>query len=394
MAGSREDHITRRDFLARSATIGAGAALTGAFGCAGVEQMAGRIPTVTLGKTGEKVTTLGFGGGVKVTPQLLNATLTEGITYIDTAQGYGGGDSEKAIGEILEVNGRRKECFIVTKSGQHDADSFVSNLEKTSLERLRTDYVDLYCLHNIKDPDRLDSEMKATAERLKASGKIRFFGFSCHDAGMVGAVNRAAEVGFVDAIMIKYNFRTYKEDDLNRAIDRCTEAGIGLIAMKTQGGAVESFQDRVDPFVASGFNKYQAALKAVWTDERMHSVVSSMNTIQKVQENAAAARNKTLTAAERRLLDRYAAETDHLYCRGCADLCEGCVNGPVKIADTLRYRMYHEYYGEHDLASHLFRRLPAAERSIAGVDFAAAEAACPHRLPIGELMRDAAIVLG
>jgi hypothetical protein len=65
----------------------------------------------------------------------------------------------------------------------------------------------------------------------------------------------------------------------------------------------------------------------------------------------------------------------------------------VKIADTLRYRMYHENYGEHDLASHLFHRLPAAERSIAGVDFSAAEAACPHHLPIGNLMRDAAIKL-
>ena len=387
----KNDRVTRRDFLAASAAIGAGAALTGLLGTAEAAQGNRKLPTVKLGKTGKTVSILGFGGGVNVTPPLFNASLKEGITYIDTAQGYGKGNSEINIGKILDANGRRKDCFIVTKSGRHEPEKFASRLTG-SLESLRTDYVDLYCLHNLGDPDQLNAELKAAVERLKKEKKIRFFGFSCHHARLVEVMERAAEVGFVDAMMIKYNFRDYGNDELNRALDKCTKAGIGLVAMKTQGGAV-SFEDRVDPFVEKGFNQHQAALKAVWEDGRIHSIVSAMKNIKQVQENTAAARNKKMGAVERERLQQYAAETSHLYCRGCGQHCEGCVDAPLHIADTLRYRMYYEYYGESQEARRLFRELPSGAKRIANVDFSAAESACPYNLPVGELMRDAAAKL-
>ncbi|MDA0748770.1 MAG: aldo/keto reductase, partial [bacterium] len=262
-----------------------------------------------------------------------------------------------------------------------------------SLKRLRTEYADLYYLHNLGQPDRLDKDMKATAERLKKEKKIRFFGFSSHHANMVETLERAAEVGFVDVIMFKYNFRSYEDAALNRAMDKCAKAGIGLVAMKTQGGAVDSFQDRVDPFKEKGFNQHQATLKAVWADNRIHTIVSAMKNVQQVEENAEAARKKQMGAVERELLEQYAAATGHLYCRGCAMNCEPCVDAPVKVADTLRYRMYHEYYGDHEEAVRLFRELPPESRRITNVDFSAAEAACPYDVPIGELMRDAAAKL-
>jgi predicted aldo/keto reductase-like oxidoreductase len=207
---------------------------------------------------------------------------------------------------------------------------------------------------------------------------------------MIPTLNRAAEVGFVDVIMLKYNFRSYDDADLNRALDRCAKAGIGLVAMKTQGGAEASFQDRVDPFKEKGFNQYQAALKAVWQDDRMHTIVSAMKNVKQVRENTTAAREKRLGAAERDALERYAKATDHLYCRGCAQNCEPCVDAPVQIADTLRYRMYHNNYGDVEEARALFRQLPAEARQVADLDFSAAEAACPYRLAIGDMMREAA----
>ena len=384
----KRHRMTRRDFLTRSGALGAGAMLTGSLGA--LEAVAaGPVPTTKLGKTGQTVSILGFGGGVDVTPKLLNAALAEGITYIDTAQGYGGGQSEKNIGDILERNGRRRDCFIVTKSGNHKVEPFASSLQG-SLVSLRTDYVDLYFLHDLNDPNRLDDEMKAAVDRLKKEKKIRFFVFSSHGGGLVQALNRAAEVGFVDAIMLRYNFRKYDSDDLNRALDRCSKAKIGIVAMKTQGGAVESYKDRVDPFIKKGFNEKQAALKATWEDRRIHALVSAMTNVQQVQENAAAAREKKLGAAERRLLEQYAAATDHLYCRGCSHRCEALVDAPVRIADTLRYRMYYRYYGDRQRARQLFRELPSPARPIVGVDFSAAERACPYKVPIGDLMRDAA----
>jgi len=392
----KKGRFTRRQFLTTSAALGAGALLPGSLtaeeAAKAVKVVKAAMPTKILGKTGERVTALGFGSALNVTPPLLNIALAEGITFIDTAQGYGNGNSEKNIGAILAQNGRRKDCFIVTKSGDHSAEGLTSSLENDSLPRLQTDYVDLYYLHNLGSPDRLDDEMKQTAERLKREKKIRFFGFSSHHDNMVPTLNKAAEVGFVDAIMFKYNFRDYDDAELNKAMDRCAEAGIGLVAMKTQGGAV-SFQDRVDPFTEKGFNKHQACLKAVWADDRIHCIVSAMKNLSQLKENAEAARRPSMGLLERQLLDEYAAETSHLYCRGCAHNCEGCVNAPLQIADTLRYRMYSENYGDRETARRLFSELPARARNIAGVDFSAAEAACPYNVPIGALMRDAAAKL-
>ncbi len=384
----KKSRITRRDFLSTSAAAGAGAVLATTLPM-GAADAARTLPKTTLGKTGEKVSILGFGGALSITPQLLNAALAEGVTYLDTAQGYGNGKSESSIGRILEKNGRRNDCFIVTKCTNHGTAPFASTLDE-SLDRLKTNHVDLYYLHNLGDPDRLDDEMKATAEGLKKSKKIRFFGFSSHHDNMVPTLNRAAEVGFVDVIMLKYNFRSYDDKELNLALDRCTKAGIGLVAMKTQGGAEESFQGRVEPFMEKGFNQHQAALKAVWKDDRIHNIVSAMKNLKQLRQNAAAGREKTLGAAEGEALLRYAARTDHLYCRGCAHICESRVDAPLRIADTLRYRMYHNNYGDVAQARELFRELPREARGLAGVDFASAEAACPHGLAIGSMMREAA----
>mgnify|MGYP003333978679 CR=1 FL=1 len=382
----KDKKLTRREFIAASGAIGAGAVLASAVGRAEAAEDK-PMPKRVLGKTGVEIPILTMGTALPVTPPLLNAALAEGISYIDTAQSYVGGKSEKMVGTILQKSGRRDECFIVTKSTDHDPESFVSNLDG-SLESLRMDSVDLYFLHNLGNPDRLDDEMMKTAESLKKSGKIRFFGFSSHHGNMVATLERAAEVGFVDAVMFKYNFRDYDNAALNKAIDKMHKANIGLIAMKTQGGAV-SFADSVDKFKAKGFNPHQAALKAVWADERIAGAVSAMKNIKQVKENAAAARNSAMGFEERQMLREYAAETDHLYCRGCSERCEVALAAPLQIAETLRYRMYYENYGERRRGRELFAQLPAEAKQIEGVDFSAAEAACPHNLPIGQLMNEA-----
>jgi hypothetical protein len=193
--------------------------------------------------------------------------------------------------------------------------------------------------------------------------------------------------------MFKYNFRDVSADALNRAIDKAKAARIGLVAMKTQGGRV-SFAERADTFKQKGFNKAQSALKAVWSDGRIDTIVSHMPTIDIVQENAAAAMQNQISKTETAMLTAYAAETDHLYCRGCDHLCSPHVQAPVRIGDTLRYVMYHDNYGECEHARAQYRQLPEAARcDYASLDFSAAEAACPHRVPIGQLMRRAQTTL-
>ena len=129
-----------------------------------------------------------------------------------------------------------------------------------------------------------DPGVKAAFEALKKAGKIRFAGLSCHDAELPEILEAAAEVGWIDQVMIKYNFRdvggTDRHDDLQRAIDKASKANIGLVAMKTQGGAV-NFPDKMAKLQEKGFKKEVAAIKTVWMDERMQVVVSEMTNLQR-----------------------------------------------------------------------------------------------------------------
>ena len=344
----------------------------------------GIMPRKRLGKTGVNVTVLGQGTSLNVTPILLNRSLDAGVNYIDTAEGYGRGNSERSIGKILKQNGRRDECFIVSKTGRHNADDLEQRLAG-SLQRLQTDRVDLYYLHNLGKPAKLDGKMQKKVEELKASGKIKHFGFSSHHRNMLATMERAAEVGFVEVIMFKYNFRAYEDRELNRIMDKCKEADIGLVAMKTQGGH-KSFGDRVDPFVEAGLKRQQAVLRAVYEDERITTIVSAMKSVQHVEENTYAAKNRQLTLKERELLDEYRVATSRSYCRGCGEACMPQLAADTNVPDVLRHLMYYENYGDRRQARALFRRLPAGERQIRGVDFRPAEAACPYGLPIGAMM--------
>jgi aryl-alcohol dehydrogenase-like predicted oxidoreductase len=380
--------LSRRGFLSAAAGVAAGATLGPA---AAVAEAAGgkSLPTGVLGNTGEKVCVLSAGTAFNLTPITMRAFQMEGINYIDTAESYNGGNSEKTVGEWFAKSGKRKETFLVTKSGNHEPVAWTAALSGC-LQRLQTDYVDLYFLHNLGDPDRLDADMKAVQERLKKEGKIRFFGFSSHHRNMIDVLERAPEVGYVDAIMFKVSYRDAGNERLQRAIDKCHAAGIGLIAMKTQGGRSPD----TEPAAWPGFNRHQAALKAMWEDERFTAICSEMVNIQQVRENADAARKGPRMGwfdreHERLQLQEYAERTDHLYCRGCGHICGAHIAADTAVDDILRFKMYHDDYGKRRDAKRLFQQLPAAQRQIDGVDFAGAEAACPYGLAVGDMLRDA-----
>ncbi len=206
--------------------------------------------------------------------------------------------------------------------------------------------------------------MKAAFESLKKAKKIRFAGLSCHDAELPEILDLAAEVGWIDQIMFKYNFRDVgkrdRHDDLQRAIDKASKANIGLVAMKTQGGAV-NFPDKMAKLEAKGFKKEVAAIKTVWQDERMQVVVSEMTTLSDLRENIAASRDE-LTAKEARLLEDHRKATAHLYCHGCGNLCETAARG-VPVSTVLRYLRYYEVYGKREAARELYKALPNVSRS-------------------------------
>jgi predicted aldo/keto reductase-like oxidoreductase len=361
------------------------------------------VPRVTLGKTGQQVTRLGMGTSWALSPSFVQRALFSGVRYIDTSESYENTLAEKVIGQVLERTGMRKDVYLVSKNtgfragpGQNIRKVLEDRLE-SSLQRLKTDYLDSYYLHGIAGQHielLRDPEVKAAFEALKKSGKIRYCGFSCHDAALPELLDAAAETGWLDQVMIKYNFRDVggrdRYDDLNRAIDKVAKANIGLVAMKTQGGAV-NFPDKIADLQAKGFKKEVAAIKSVWMDQRMQVVVSEMTTFSDLRENIAASQ-EALAPKEARLLEEHRQRTAHLYCHGCGHLCETAARG-VPVATVLRYLRYYTAYGKRQEARALYQALPAPARLLAEADMAAAEKACPHGLPVARLMGEASRML-
>jgi hypothetical protein len=264
-----------------------------------------------------------------------------------------------------------------------------------SLEKLKTDYIDMYFLHGLNNTSKLDADTKAWVAKAKADKKIRFFGFSTH-SNMESCLQEAAKLGWIDGVMLKYDFRVMQTDAMKSAVDAATKAGIGLTAMKTQSKSPVATETEVDlklggHFIQRGFTQQQAKLKAIWENPQIASICSQMQNTTILQANIAAVLDKTsLTAADHAALRQYAADTCSGYCAGCTQFCEAAPGHQAPVGDVMRALMYHRSYGDQELARTVFRQLPeTARRGLAGFNYAAAERACPHGLPIAQWMREA-----
>jgi uncharacterized protein len=393
--------VTRRDFMKTVGAAGMGSMLaTGRVLAQDGRPAAAnpKVPSRPFGKTGVNVSMLALGGifDIAANQLVLQRALDFGVTYWDTAEVYVNGNSEKGIGMYLEKHPEvRKQIFLVSKAGgSHSTDGLNRSLNQ-SLERLKTDYIDLYFLHGIRGGRALSDEVKAWAEKTKASGKIRLFGFSTH-GGMEETLEAAAKLGWVDGLMLKYDFRLMQTDAMRAALDASAKAGIGLTAMKTQGGGPLRAETEADlklggHFIRHGFTDKQAKLKAVWENPQVAAICSQMGSISVLESNVAAALDKTkLTAADHSALKEYAQETGATYCAGCTHLCEAALNEQVPVGELMRCLMYHRVYGDAALAREVFAALPADIRKrLPRLECAAAERVCPQRLPIGRLVREA-----
>lgn len=394
---------SRRDFLKTAALTGAGLSLAGTAGAgvqsteAGPAPEAAKVPRRELGRTGELIPILLIGGGQTFDPRfdkILHGAFRDGVDFLDTALRYSEGMSHRTIAPFVKQVGR-ENLFLLSKghSDRATVDRFTRDLD-TCLEQLEVDSLDMYFMQAVDSPRYLEPEYIRMGERLRKSGKSRFFGFSTCGGGMIECMRKAARVGGIDAIMFRYSFARYGDLALNRAIDECREAGIGLIAMKSQNSVPED-QQYVKRFRSENFTLAQAKLKAVWADGRIDSVTSLMDNTTKLAENLAAARSPVdLAMGEFQQLQRIATASAPRACQGCSQICEACFEGPVKVAKPLRYLMYHECYGEAARARERYGRLEPEERAFDSVDFSAATAACPQGIDIAARLRVARRKLG
>lgn len=403
--------LSRRQFLKSAGAAGAGTLLAGYAAAApsGAEPAAPapaapkagdlRVPTRPFGKSGRNVSILSLGGmfDLAANQLMLKQAINWGITYWDTADCYHAG-SEAGIGKFFDKYPQEREkIFLVTKSCARKPEGITDLLER-SLERMQTNYIDLYFLHGVKKMNELNDDVRRWAEKAKADGKIRLFGFSTH-TNMAELLMGASKLDWIDGIMLTYNYRIMHSPEMTEAVAACTKAGIGLTAMKTQAKGSWYDWSKSDPtraalakqFRQKGWSEEQAKLKAVWQSPQIASICSQMDSMRLLKANADAAVDPTaLSSSDLRLLQEYACSSAANYCTGCGRICEATLSARLPVSDIMRYHMYSRGYGRPEWAREHFGALPSSVRDqLALTDFSAAEACCPQRMPIGRLVREA-----
>jgi predicted aldo/keto reductase-like oxidoreductase len=363
-----------------------------------------KVPKRKLGKTGIEVPILSLGFGRPGEQAILRQSLDWGVNHWDTS--LFAATSEQSIGGFLAKNPElRKDIFLVTKEYQSKTPEDLEKCLQMSLKRLNTSYIDLYFgVYMVNDMARFTDDVKKWAEDAKKRGVIKHFGFTTHQ-NMPQCLMAASKLDWIDAIMTSYNFRLSQDKQMQDAIDACNKAGIGLIAMKTQGmrqrGATadpnaeaEADKKMLAHFLEKGFTEGQAKIKAVMDDQRFSTVCSSMTSTAFLMTNIAVALDKTKLAAEDMdVLRQYAQATCSGYCAGCAHICEPAALG-VPVGDIMRALMYHDSYGDIAQAKSVFAEIPAdVKQRLLSVDYSVAEHVCPNRMPIGKLVADAAAKL-
>ena len=391
----KENQWSRRRFLKATGTAGLGALMAPVNELAAADKPA-KVPTRLFGRTGAEVSILSLGGmfNIKSNQMMMKQAMRWGVTYWDTADCYQNG-SERGIGKYFKKYPRdRQKVFLVSKSDARDPEGMTDLLDR-SLKRMNTDYIDLYFVHGIYSIDELDDRTRAWAEKAKAAGKIRFFGFSTH-SNMEECLLEGAKLGWIDGIMMTYNYRLMHTRGMKRAVAACVKAGIGLTAMKTQGGGpvstdTDTEMEMAGRFLEKGFTDAQAKLMAVWQNPDITSICSQMPNMSILMSNIAAAVNKTeLSSRDTELLQRRARETHSDYCTGCTKICESAVNEEIPIGDVMRYLMYCRSYGDRHFAMDEFNKVPEKiRRRLAKADYSMAEQRCPQNMAIGRLMKKA-----
>lgn len=365
-----------------------------------------QVPKRKLGKTGIEVPCLALGALFNLVENqlILEKCFQAGVYLWDTAPDYAGENSERGIGKFISRHpDARKKLFLVTKASDAVTVEDVEKALQNSLKRMNTKYIDLYYImdrmagpryvgHGLSDPAKLTDDLRQWVDSAKKRRLIRFFGFSTHK-NMPKCLAAAAKLGWIDAAMTTYSYRIMQDPELQDAVEACHRAGVGLIAMKTQGRPQEKIETEEDKkltghFLRRGLTEGQAKIKAVLQDNRISSACVGMQDVGTLDQNVAAVLDKTgLTRQDMEVFNKYARATCSRYCTGCAHICDSALPDTPYVSDIMRYLMYYNSYGDRDRPRQLFAQIPAHLRNrLLKTDYSSAEARCPQQLPISKLV--------
>lgn len=326
--------------------------------------------TIPLGKSGLMASEVGFGGIPiqRVTDEEAQRVLTRcldlGVTFLDTAHGYG--NSEERIGRAIK--GRRDGLVIATKCPARDAATFRGQME-TSFQRLGVVHIDLLQFHGVSSLEALaqvtgpGGALEAAREAWTA-GRVGHIGVTSHSMETALAAVRS---GFFETLMFPFNF--VSDEASKELIPLCRQQGVGFIVMKSLGGGLLPHAR-----VAFNFLRQFADLLPIPGIERCEEIEEIVGIVSSPA---------SLTAADRAEIESVRAELGKRFCHRC-DYCQPCQQN-IRISMALNFRSF-------------WRRMPA-ERTLASFvevmkavetcqDCAECESRCPYQLPIREMLKE------
>jgi predicted aldo/keto reductase-like oxidoreductase len=359
----------------------------------------GKIQYRVLGRTGIKLPIVSMGVMNANNPGLLKGAWDSGMRLFDTAWGYQNGNNERMIGSVLrELNVKREEVTIATKvelerpdptTGKEGKELFLKRFEE-SLSRLQMDYVDIlyfhsaYSLKEINDP----FIMEAFTE-LKAKKKIRFSGFSTH-TDWPPLVTDASNRKFYDVILLSFNYGMYQDQRVFDALKMAYQAGIGLVAMKTQ--CQQGWYKRNLPVEQQKFYEgalmNSALLKWALKCEYITTAVPGFTNFGQLNEDIAVAYDLTYTKEEEEFFKSKEVKLAiQSVCRHCGKCVATCPEN-ADIPDLMRTHMYSLSYGNPLLARQTLSRIQPGRGLDACKDCNKCTSQCQFRVPIANRINE------
>ena len=329
-----------------------------------------------LGKTGLRISRMGFGGipiqrtTAAETKKLIRYLMEHGVNYIDTARGYT--VSEGYLGEALE--GIRDQFVIATKSMARTREAMAADID-ISLGNLRTDYIDLYQVHNATPADFAQVTAPGGAlealQEAKKEGRIGHIGITAH---YIDTFRLALEADWVETIMFPYNIVETQAQEL---IHACAEKNIGFIDMKPlAGGAIEDVT---------------LALRFLCANEDVTVLIPGMAEIKEAEQNLAAVEDRApLSAEELAKMDEIRRTLGTHFCRRC-NYCAPCTAG-ISIPAVFLMEGYLSRYGLEEWAKKRYFGMSKLASDCIGCGVC--ETRCPYNLPIRQMMTEVAAKFG
>lgn len=390
----------RRTFLKTSAAAGAASLLpvTSSTVHANTE---GVKSYHRLGRTGLEVSDISF-GTTRLRPgteNLVHYAMDKGINYFDCAESYARGEAENVLGNALKGD-KRQQVYIVSKAMLEPDTSATQMMQRLddSLQRLQTDYVDIYMNHAVNDVAVVSNpEWVKFIDQAKQQGKIRFSGISGHGGYLIDCVDYALDNDLIDVMLTAYNFgqdpKFYEgltrrfdwvatQDDLPRVIKKAKSKDVGVVAMKTLMGAR---MNDMRAYEKDGSTFSQAAFKWVLSNQDVDALIITMGEKEQIDEFLGASGAQEVAAHEVELLQRYALLNGGTHCRQACNECESSCPYGVPIADVMRTRMYATDYQDLEFAREEYALLGSAASACLNCSGQPCQNACPHDIEIDKL---------